>query len=330
MVERESRRRALIPFSQPVGRHERRAPGFPFHPSLFGERSPFPASGKGKIPPAMPLALILSSYVAASRIGGGAQQYALAAHGIDPVLVPTILLGRNPARGAAGQVVDDAHFAALLGDVEADGLFGLADLVIAGHFSSAGQVALAARTIARIRDARRTGAFNPKPVILVDPILGDAPKGLYVRPEVAEAMPDLVALADVITPNRWELSHLSPGPVAGAADRLGRPALVTSAVMDGERIGAALVTTEGATLYSHEKLAAVPHGTGDLVAASLGAGLVQGLELAAAAERAVRAAAHTVRAAVAWDSPELPLVALGPALCDPQADLTIELNWSDA
>ena len=43
----------------------------------------------------MPLALILSSFVAASRIGGAAQQYLLAAHRIDPVLVPTVMLGRK-------------------------------------------------------------------------------------------------------------------------------------------------------------------------------------------------------------------------------------------
>ena len=49
----------------------------------------------------MPLALILSSYVAAARVGGGAQQFALAPFGIDPVLVPTVLFGRSPARGRA-------------------------------------------------------------------------------------------------------------------------------------------------------------------------------------------------------------------------------------
>ena len=40
----------------------------------------------------MALALILSSFVAASRIGGAAQQYVLAAHGIDPVGGEDILL----------------------------------------------------------------------------------------------------------------------------------------------------------------------------------------------------------------------------------------------
>ena len=52
----------------------------------------------------MPLALILSSFVAASRIGGAAQQYVLAAHKIDPVLAPTVMFGRTPARGGRGEV----------------------------------------------------------------------------------------------------------------------------------------------------------------------------------------------------------------------------------
>ena len=50
----------------------------------------------------MHTALILSSYVAASRVGGMAQALALAALGIDPVVVPSVLFGRHPGRGAPG------------------------------------------------------------------------------------------------------------------------------------------------------------------------------------------------------------------------------------
>src|SRR5436189_119194 len=67
----------------------------------------------------MPLALILSSFVAAGRIGGAAQQYVLAAHKIDPVLVPTVMLGRSPAKGAQGQVTSPALFARILAAIEA-------------------------------------------------------------------------------------------------------------------------------------------------------------------------------------------------------------------
>ena len=147
----------------------------------------------------MPLALILSSFVAAGRIGGAAQQYVLAAHKIDPVLIPTVMLGRSPAKGAQGQVTSPELFARILADVEADALFGLVDLVITGHFSLPEQVAIAAGALARVR-----AASERRPVIVVDPIMGDHPKGLYVKPEVARALADeLVPLADWLTPNVW-------------------------------------------------------------------------------------------------------------------------------
>jgi pyridoxine kinase len=274
----------------------------------------------------MPLALILSSFVAASRIGGAAQQYVLAAHRIDPVLVPTIMLGRNPARGAGGQTTPPDLFRRMLADVEADALFGMVDLVITGHFSSSEQVEIAADALARIQ-----AASERAPVVVVDPILGDDPTGLYVHEEVAEAVAArLVPLADWITPNLWELGHLTGGPINGlasaaaAARRLGKPALVTSAPAGPGEIGLLFVDGEAATLFAHPWLTGAPNGTGDLVTASFGAGLVEGLAPVAAAERAARAASEAVKAAQDWDAPELPIIALGERLVRPTAPLRIE------
>lgn len=274
----------------------------------------------------MALALILSSFVAASRIGGAAQQYVLAAHGIDPVLAPTVMFGRSPARGSQGQVTAPDVFARMLADIEADAIFGMVDLVITGHFSLPEQVEIAAGVLGRVREASER-----PPVMVVDPILGDAPGGLYVRPDVAEAVAArLVPLADWITPNLWELGHLAGAPVedlpaaVAAARRLGKPAVVTSApARDGET-GVLYVDAETATLFAHPKLPKGPNGTGDLVTASFGAGLVEGLAPIAAAERAARAAAEAVQAAQDWRSPELPIVALGPRLVRPSAQMRIE------
>jgi pyridoxine kinase len=274
----------------------------------------------------MPLALVLSSFVAASRIGGAAQQYVLAAHGIDPVLAPTVMLGRNPARGAHGQATPPELFAQILADVEADAVFGMVDLVITGHFSSAEQVEVAADALGRVQ-----AAAGRSPVVVVDPILGDEPKGLYVSAEVAAAVASrLVPLADWIRPNLWELGYLAGGPVAGVADaiaaarRLGKPALVSSIPTGADEIGLLLVEADSATLFAHPRLPAAPNGTGDLVTASFGAGLAQGLTPRAAAERAARAARETVQAAQDWRAPELPIVALGQRLVRPQATVRIE------
>ena len=274
----------------------------------------------------MPLALVLSSFVAASRIGGAAQQYVLAAHGIDPVLVPTVMLGRNPARGSEGQATPPELFARMLADVEADAIFGMVDLMITGHFSSREQVEIAADALVRVQ-----AAAERAPVVIVDPIMGDTPKGLYVKAEVAEAVASrLVPRADWITPNLWELGYLSGGPVdsaaaaIAAARRLGKPALVTSAPAGADEVGLLLVETDGAVLFAHPRLPLAPSGTGDLVTASFGAGLVQGLPPRAAAERAARAASEAVQAAQDWRAPELPIVALGQRLVRPTAALRIE------
>ena len=274
----------------------------------------------------MPLALILSSFVAASRIGGAAQQYVLAAHSIDPVLVPTVMLGRNPARGSGGQATPPELFARMLADVEADALFGLVDMVITGHFSSARQVEIAAAALERVQAASQRA-----PVVIVDPILGDTPKGLYVKPEVAEAVAaQLVPLADWITPNLWELAHLTGADVGDAASavaaarRLGKPALITSAPAGAAETGLLFVDVDKATLFAHPRVAHSPNGTGDLVTASFGAGLVEGMAPIAAAERAARAASEAVQAAQDWRSPDLPIIALGQRLVRPTAPLRIE------
>lgn len=279
----------------------------------------------------MPLALILSSFVAASRIGGAAQQYVLAAHKIDPVLAPTVMFGRTPARGGQGEVTSPDVFRRMLGDIEADALFGLVDLIITGHFSDPEQVEIAAGVIERVRGADRNDAWGARPLVLVDPILGDAPRGLYVKYEVAEAVEKrLVPQADWITPNLWELGFLADREIATAADArdavraLGKPALVTSAPAGPGEIGLLYVDKEEAVLFAHPKRETAPNGTGDLVTASFGAGLVEGRDPRDAAERAARAAAEVVAMAEVWKSNELPIVAMADRIVNPTADVRIE------
>ena len=279
----------------------------------------------------MPLALVLSSFVAASRIGGAAQQYVLAAHKIDPVLAPTVMFGRTPARGGKGEVTQPDVFRRMLGDIEADALFGLVDLIITGHFSDPEQVEIAAGVVERVRTAERNDAWGARPLVLVDPVLGDAPKGLYVKHDVAEVVERrLIPLADWITPNLWELGFLADARLdtaeqaRDAVRKLGKPALVTSAPAGDGEIGLLYVDKEEAMLFAHPKRATAPNGTGDLVTASFGAGLVEGRDPRDAAERAARAAAETVAMAEAWKSPELPIVAMADRIVNPTAEVRIE------
>lgn len=278
----------------------------------------------------MPTALILSSYVATARVGGMAQALALAALKIEPVLIPTVLFGRTPGRGApGGGATDPDLFEAMIEGAAADGLLSRVDAVITGHFSHPRQVGIAARTIDAVRTARREGGFVPAPLVIVDPILGDAPGGLYVKPEVAEAVKaELLVRADVLTPNLWELSWLTgvealnPAGARAAARRLPAPALVTSIPLADDEIGLLYVGSGEDVLLRHARFAQAPKGTGDVVTAVFAAGLVQGHPPAEAARRA--ACAGFAAAAAGQGLRDLPIVALGERLLGDESRVRME------
>jgi len=236
--------------------------------------------------------LILSSFVAASAVGGGMQAAALAQRGIATVLVPTVLYGRHPGLGApgGGPVADDV-FEGVLAGIEAEGVFARAAAVICGYFASAGQVAAAARTIDAVR------AASPQAHIVVDPIMGDDGKGLYVGEAVADAIAGmLVPRADLITPNAWELERLAgPGDPLAAARRLGRAVLVSS-VDRGEEIGVIWADAREAWLATHARLADAQNGAGDKLTALFTAALLDGSAPSEALKAAVSGVAESLGA----------------------------------
>lgn len=84
----------------------------------------------------MPLALIISSHVAASHVGGTAQASALSILRIDTMVAPTVIYGRHPGWGPPGGAkVEPAVLEGVLAGIEANKLFGQTDLVVTGYFA---------------------------------------------------------------------------------------------------------------------------------------------------------------------------------------------------
>jgi pyridoxine kinase len=239
--------------------------------------------------------VILSSQVAASRVGGGAQAAILARMGFETALAPTVLFGRHPGLGApGGGAVPQALFESVLSGIEASGALASAEAVIAGYFHSSEQVAAAAAFIDTAR------ASNPSAWIVVDPIMGDAGTGLYVSESVAGAIAgDLLPRADLITPNAWELAQLSGRAVRdarqaiAAAHTLCRPVLASSIAV-GEDVGVLYAAHEGAWLASHPRSAGDLKGAGDLLTAFFAGHTLAG----ASPPEALRAAVGEIAALV--------------------------------
>ena len=70
---------------------------------------------------------------------------------------------------------------------------------------------------------RRCAAANPEARYCCDPVIGDVGRGVFVQPGVAEFMRDkAVPAADIVTPNHFELDHLTGRTTATLAGRAGR------------------------------------------------------------------------------------------------------------
>ncbi|SDL59973.1 PfkB family carbohydrate kinase [Maricaulis salignorans] len=274
------------------------------------------------------MALLLSSHVAASMVGGSMSRAVFNLFGIDTMLVPTVNYGRHPGWGPPGGGKTEAEaFSSMIDAIGEQGMFSLTDIVLTGYFGDAGQVSIAADTIDRVRRAGRqhdgARAFADHVSVVVDPVLGDAPGGLYVDPSVAAAIRDqLVSRADLVTPNLFELGYLTGrsltdlASMVRAARALERPVLVSSLPRHGQ-IGVMYVDSREAWIVTHDRSPDAPKGTGDLLTAAFATSMLRGASAREALEFATAATVSVVMRANQWNSPEMPVVAAASVLQKP-------------
>lgn len=231
--------------------------------------------------------LALSSWVAHGHVGLSAAAPVLQALGHTLTQLPTVQLSNHPGFAhVSGGRTDTDTLRAMIDALEDNGWIETADTILTGYLPSAAHVDVALALIDRFEGAR--------PRIVVDPVLGDSPKGLYIAREAADAMRDqLVPMADVLTPNMFELSWLTNSEVrtlqsaAGAARDLAKHAptaeiLVTSAPFDGDRTGVLALTQSTTETFQVERAPQeqlVPKGVGDVYSALIAAGLPAGQAL---------------------------------------------------
>ena len=158
--------------------------------------------------------LVLSSMVAHGHVGLSAALPALQALGITTTGIPTTVLSNHPAWPyVAGTAVSAHQVSAMVRALRSNGWLRGIDAVLTGYLPTPDHVIEAAALIDTVR------AESPMARIVVDPVLGDTPKGLYLPEPTAKALRDrLLPLAEVITPNAFELGWLSGAPVETPAD----------------------------------------------------------------------------------------------------------------
>jgi len=166
--------------------------------------------------------------------------------------------------------------------------------VLSGYLGQAATGAVVAEAVRRLR------GYHPGAPYLCDPVMGDEDGGLYV----AEGIPEIFArtllpLADIATPNRFELGILTGRSIDGVEDAIqasrqllerGTGAVVTTSLTAGDgMIGCLAVNGEGAWMVRTPLLrfATPPNGGGDTLSALLLAHRLKGRDLPEALSMAV-------------------------------------------
>jgi pyridoxine kinase len=223
--------------------------------------------------------IAISSHVVRGSVGNRAIVFSLETMGHPVWSMPTVILPWHPGHGPSTRIpVAATAFAAAIDDTIASPKAAEVKAVISGYFGEAGQAEAVARLVKSLK------ARNPDLLYVCDPVIGDL-KGLYVPEAIAAAIRDqLLPLADVATPNRYELGWLTGvaletnSQIMDAALMLGpRRVLVTSAVpMMAGGVGNLLLTDRVALLAEHRMVDNPPNGLGDLMAALFLSRLLKG------------------------------------------------------
>ncbi|WP_173934235.1 pyridoxal kinase PdxY [Chelativorans sp. Marseille-P2723] len=270
--------------------------------------------------------IVVSSHVARGSVGNRASVFVLETLGHPVWAVPTVILPWHPGHGRATRIVPSAaDFASFMHDLEEAPWLGEVGAVLSGYLGDATQAAAVASLVRRVKRQNKDALY------VCDPIIGDI-GGLYVPKETAIAIRDeLMPLADVATPNRYELAWMTGKPldnveaVAEAAiDATPPTMLVTSS--PGSRpdwIANLLLTPNAAYIAEHPSIDNATKGPGDLSAALLTAWMLRRAPPEEILRRITASVYEALVRAVARGADELMLEADIASITEPTAEARV-------
>jgi len=277
--------------------------------------------------------LSIQSAVAYGSVGNAAAVFPLQRLGFEVWRVDTVLFSNHTGYGAwRGAVLDPKLVDEILRGIEERQVLVRCEAVLSGYLGSVELGAVVLEAVKRVKRA------SPRALYCCDPVLGDADRGFFVRPELGDFFrADAVALADILTPNQFELETLTGqrvGTLAAlrtACDALlglgPRAILVTSLDVAEVPKGTAAqlaVTRQGGWLVRTPRLPIVANGAGDLTAALFLAHFLKTGEAGAALGETAAGVHAVIAETVRLGATELAIAAAQDALVSPPRHFPVE------
>ncbi|MBV8131621.1 MAG: pyridoxal kinase PdxY [Alphaproteobacteria bacterium] len=278
----------------------------------------------------MPTVLSVQSWVACGNVGNTAALFPLQRLGCETWSLNTVVFSNHTGYERwRGDTVPASQIATLFEGIAELGVLPRCDAVLSGYLGEAETGPVLLDIVARVKEA------NPRALFCCDPVMGDIGLGYYVRAGIPEFFRNrALALADVVTPNRFELEWLSGRPVRSLAEAVGAIAalqqcgpsivLATSLETDTDRVAAVAAGPDGAWVVETPRLPIEATGCGDAVAALFLGWLLKGKPVPDALAATIAAIFGVIEATMRAGGGELALVAAQHELVSPRRRVSVQ------
>ncbi|MCD6641166.1 MAG: pyridoxal kinase PdxY [Nocardioides sp.] len=280
--------------------------------------------------------LSIQSHVAYGHVGNSAAVFPLQrlGHEVWPVL--TVNFSNHTGYGAwKGPLIPAADVAAVIEGIEDRGVLPTCNAVLSGYQGSPEIADVVIDAVAKVK------AANPDATYTCDPVMGNATSGCFVNPAIPPKYREtVIPVADILTPNQFELGFITDRPGLGKASslddvlagvddvrRLGPSTVLVTSVArlgaDEDTIEMLAVTEDGAWLVSTPRLPMKANGSGDITAALFTAHLHETGSPADALARTASSVFAVLKQTLDSGERELRLVAAQDAIAHPACEFEV-------
>ncbi|MBX3194226.1 MAG: pyridoxal kinase PdxY [Microbacteriaceae bacterium] len=220
--------------------------------------------------------LSIQSAVAYGHVGNSAAVFPLQRIGVEVLPVYTVNFSNHTGYGAwRGPLISPDDVREVIAGIEDCGVLGQIDVVLSGYQGGEGIGEVVIEAVAKVK------AANPSAWYACDPVMGSATKGCFVAPAIPVLLRErVVPVADLITPNQFELGYLTGTEPSTLEETLAsvelaramgpRAVLVTSVARpdrEPDTTESLVVDDSGAWIVQTPLLPFTANGSGDVTAA---------------------------------------------------------------
>lgn len=277
--------------------------------------------------------LSIQSAVAYGHVGNSAAVFPLQRMGHEVWPVYTVNYSNHTGYGAwAGPMIPAADVAAIIDGIGQRGAFERIDAILSGYQGGDDIADVIVEAVGKIK------AENPAALYACDPVMGSAKSGCFVSDNIPPLLRDrVVPVADIITPNQFELGYLTEMDVTDidstlravdAAREIGPQTVLVTSVerpdAPADTIEMIVVDASGKWIVQTPRVPVKFNGSGDVTAALFTGNYLRTGDAADALARTASAVYDLIEETHAAGSRELRLVENQEGYANPRLQFKVE------